>query len=77
VLAMTTITINLPDKLAAEANAIGLLTSTAVEQMLRENLRRRAAGQFFATADQMAAAGFPIMTMDEIQAEVNAVRASR
>ena len=40
---MTTITIELPDKLAEEAKSHGLLAAGAVEAMIRESLRRRAA----------------------------------
>ena len=72
---MTTLTINMPPNLAKQAEAAGLLTPAAIETMLRENLRRRAIDELFQTADKLAAADFPPMTMDEIQAEVNAVRA--
>lgn len=74
---MTTVTLNLPDTLAAEANAAGLLAPEAIEQLLREGLRRKAIDGLFAAADKLAAADFPPMTMDEIQAEVNAVRKAR
>ena len=74
---MTTLTIDLPDILAKEANAAGLLAPEAIEAMLRENLRRRAIDGLFTAADKLAAANFPPMTLEEIQAEVNAVRAQR
>ncbi len=74
---MTTLTIDLPDNLIKEAQDAGLLAPDAIEAMLRENLRRRAVDGLFQAADKMAAANFPPMTMDEIQAEVNAVRAQR
>lgn len=74
---MTTVTLNLPDMLAAEANAAGLLSPEAIEQMLRENLRSKAIDGLFTAADKLAAADFPPMTMEEVQAEVNAVRAAR
>jgi hypothetical protein len=45
--------------------------------MLRETLRRRAVDKLFSAANKLAAAHFPPMTMDEIQQEVNAVRAQR
>ena len=47
------------------------------ETVLRESLRRRAADELFRAADKMASANIPPMTMDEIQAEVAAVRAQR
>ncbi|MCY4601072.1 MAG: hypothetical protein OXF27_14275 [Acidobacteria bacterium] len=74
---MTTITIELPDKLAEEAKSHGLLAAGAVEAMIRESLRRRAAKELLDTADELAAAELPRMTMAEIQEEVNAVRLER
>jgi hypothetical protein len=71
---MTKLTIDLPDNLVKEAQDAGLLAPAAVEAMLREQLRRRAVDGLFAAADKLAAANFPPMTLDEIQAEVNAVR---
>ena len=74
---MTTLIIDLPDNLAEEAEQAGLLTPNAIESILRETLRRRAVNDLFTAADKLAAADFPPMTMDEIQKEVNAVRAQR
>lgn len=74
---MTTLTIDLPDTLAKEAKDAGLLNANAIEALLREGLRRRAIDGLFAAADKLAAANFPPMTMQEIQQEVNAVRAQR
>lgn len=74
---MTTITIELPDELAEEARNQGLLTAGAVEAMIRETLRRRAAKELLEAADKLAAAEFPPLTLAEIQEEVNAVRAER
>jgi len=74
---MTTLTINLPDSLAEEAKQAGLLAPNAIESILRETLRQRAIDSLFSAADSLAAAKLPPMTMDEIQEEVNAVRAQR
>ena len=74
---MTTITIELPDELAEEARSQGLFAAGAVEAMIRETLRRRAAKELLETADKLAAAEFPPLTLAEIQEEVNAVRAER
>jgi hypothetical protein len=76
---MTTLQVKLelPDNLAKEAKAAGLLSPGAIEAMLRETLRRRATDELFAAADKLAASNFPPMTMDEIQQEVNAVRMQR
>ncbi|HET8707864.1 MAG TPA: hypothetical protein VFM46_16295 [Pseudomonadales bacterium] len=72
-----TLTLDLPDSLATEATAEGLLQPHAIEAMLRETIRRRAIDGLFQAADKLAAAQYPAMTMEEIQAEVNAVRAER
>ena len=74
---MTTLTIDLPDNLAKEAKQAGLLTPSAIESILRETLRRRAVNGLFTAADKLTEANFPSMTMEEIQDEVNAVRAQR
>lgn len=74
---MTTLTIDLPDNLAKEAKNAGLLAPDAIETMLRETLRRRAVDALFDATDKLVAANFPVMTMEEIQEEVNAVRAQR
>ena len=74
---MATLTIDLPDKLAEEARDAGLLAPGAIEAMLRESLRCRAADGLFAAADKLAKTEFPTMTMVEIQEEVNAVRSQR
>ncbi|NKC15601.1 MAG: hypothetical protein GKR94_26410 [Gammaproteobacteria bacterium] len=74
---MITLTIDLPDSLAEEAKQAGLLTPNAIENILRETLLHRAVNGLFSAADKLAAANLPPMTMDEIQEEVNAVRAQR
>ena len=74
---VTTLTIELPDELAAEARNRGLLVPDAVEAMIRERLRASAATELLEAADQLAAAEFPSLTMEEIQEEVKAVRRDR
>jgi len=74
---MTTLKIDLPDNLIKEAKQAGLLSSTAIENLLRERLQQRAINGLFTAADKLAAANFPPLTMDEIQTEVNAVRVQR
>jgi hypothetical protein len=74
---MTTIEIELPDATAQAARDAGLLTSQALERLLNDALRRKAVGELFDKMDELADANFPAMTMEEIQAEVNAVRAER
>lgn len=69
--------LNLPDTLANEAQAAGLLTPQAIERLLREAVRSKAVTELFETAERLAAANIPPMTMAEIQAEVDAVRRAR
>ena len=69
--------VDLPDTLADEAKAAGLLTSQAIERLLREAVRSQAVNELFETADRLAAANIAPMTMAEIQAEVDAVRKAR
>ena len=75
---MTKVQIELSEATAAAARAAGLLTSPALERLLRDEIRRRdAAGNLLSVADKVAAAGIEPMAMDEIDAEVKAVRAGR
>lgn len=76
---MTTLELklNLPDRLAREAQAAGLLTPEALAQLLRDAMRRRAGLALLAGAAQATASGSKPISMKEIQAEVNAVRRSR
>jgi hypothetical protein len=75
---MTELKLTLPDRLAREARAAGLLKPNAIKALLREAMHRRAAArEFLAVADRVAAAGVPPMTEDEIQAEIDAVRRAR
>ncbi len=63
--------------LAREAGEIGLLTSAAIEAILREALRQRRVNRLFTAMDAASQADLAPMTMEEIQAEVNTVRAER
>lgn len=74
---MTTIKIELPDATAQAARAAGLLTPQALERLLNDALRRQPVDELFAKMDALADADFAPMTMDEIQAEVDVVRAER
>ena len=74
---MATLELKLPDQLARDARKAGLLSAKAIEELLREAIRKRAAQEFLAVADRVAAATIPPMSEEEIQAEVNAVRKAR
>jgi len=73
---MTEVTVTLPDNLAQEARAAGLLTPQAVEAMVRETLRKQRLDELFNAMDKMAAVEMP-MTEAEIQAEIETARAQR
>jgi hypothetical protein len=76
---MTTreITLTLPNSLAEEAEAGGLLRSDVVERLLREEIRRRQVAGMFAAADRVAATGEPPLTADELAEEIRAARSER
>lgn len=75
---MTTIQIELPEATAQAARDAGLLTTQAMERLLKEAIRRRqAADALLSVADRVAEAGIPPMPMQEINAEVRAARAER
>jgi hypothetical protein len=75
---MTTIQIELPDATAQAARAAGLLTPQALERLLTDALKRQqAADSLLSIAERVAAAGIEPMSMEEINAEVKAVRAER
>jgi post-segregation antitoxin (ccd killing protein) len=77
---MTTLQLKLtlPAELAKQAKAAGLLSSSAIEDMLRERLLRQQAGEELrAMMEKLHAANIPPMTAEEIQAEVKAVRKAR
>lgn len=76
---MTTLEVklDLPDRLAREAMAAGLLTPKALSQLLKDAMQRRAAQTLLAGAKRATEAGSKALSMREIQAEVNAVRKVR
>jgi hypothetical protein len=74
---VTEVIMTLPDNLAQEARAAGLLTPQALEAMLRETLRKQRVDELFAAMGKMAAVDLPPLTEAEIQAEIEAVRAQR
>lgn len=69
--------VNLPDRLAREAQDAGLLTSASLSKLLKDAMRQRAARALLAGARRATKAGDRPMTMAAIQAEVNAVRRAR
>jgi hypothetical protein len=73
-----TVQLNLPDALVREAKASGLLRPESISDLLAAELRRRKAALELNKVlnDVHAQSGEP-MSEEEIQAEVNAVRAGK
>jgi hypothetical protein len=69
--------LELPDPLAKEAATMGLLEPQALQALLREAVRNRRIARLAEARRKIAEAGIPPMTMEEIQAEIDAVRAER
>lgn len=76
---MTTleVTLDLPDRMAREAQAAGLLTPHALRGLIKDAMRRRAAQALLAGAARAAETGSKRLSLRDIQAEVKAVRADR
>jgi len=68
------IKLDLPDSLAQEAQNAGLLTPEAIEQLLLAEIRRRRVNRLFDIADNLAALDTPPMSIEEIEAEIQAAR---
>lgn len=73
----TELKFTLPDSLAREADANGLLKPEAIEALLREEIRRRRVNQLFAAVDRLATLEMPPLTESEVEAEIEAARRSR
>jgi hypothetical protein len=75
---MTTVQLTLPDQLAQEAERAGLLSPESLEEMLRRQLKAKAAEQLFAAMDRMAAVDDPsYMSPEEVAEEIKVMRAER
>lgn len=71
------VTLTLPDAVAREAEARGLLTSETIEALITAEIRRRRVEQLFVAADRLADLPSDSTTEAEIEAEIQAVRAER
>ena len=76
---MTTLELklNLPDQVARDAQAAGLLTEQELERLVREALRARSLERLDAVTAKLAADPLPPMSESEIQAEIEAYRAEK
>jgi hypothetical protein len=70
---MSEVVLILPDKLAREAEANGLLKPESIAAMLRAELRRRRVNGLFVAADRLADLDQPL-TESEVEAEITAAR---
>lgn len=73
---MSEIVLILPDKLAQEAQANGLLKPEFIASLLRAEIRRRRVNRLFAAADRLADLDAPI-SETEINEEIAAARRER
>jgi hypothetical protein len=69
--------LNLPDRLAQDAVKMGLLEPENLQTLLREAVRSRRIAQLATARQRVADAGITAMSLEEIQAEVDAERAER
>jgi hypothetical protein len=75
---MATVRIDLPDQLAEQAERAGLLSSASLEQLLRQQLQARAAGQLLEAIRRMDQADdAEIITPEVAAAEIAAMRAEK
>ena len=73
---MSEVVLTLPDNLAQEAEANGLLSPESIAAMLRAEIRRRRVNRLFAAADRLADLEQPF-TEAEVEAEIAAARNER
>lgn len=76
---MTTLEVklDLPDALAVEVKRMGLLDPANLQTLLRDAVRSRRLAKLAEARQNIAAAGIAPLTMEEIQAEVEADRSER
>ena len=73
---MSEILLTLPDNLAREAEANGLLRPEFIASLLRAEIRRRRVNKLFAAADRLADSDEPIADA-EVEIEIAASRRER
>lgn len=71
------IKMRLPESVAREAEALGLLEPESLESLIHEELRRRRTDRLFEAADRLGAVPLPSFTDAEVEAEVRTVRSRR
>lgn len=67
--------LSLPDQIANQAKAAGLLTSESIERLVREAIRKAAAQHLIEYGRRLREPGGPDITEAELESELKAVRA--
>ena len=67
--------LSLPDQIANQAKAAGLLTSEAIERLVREAIRKSAAQHLIEYGKRLCEPGAPEITESELESELKSVRA--
>jgi len=67
--------LSLPDQLATQAKAAGLLTSEAIERLVRQAIRKAATQRFTEIGERLRESGGVEITPAELESELEAVRA--
>jgi hypothetical protein len=71
------VTLTLPQSVAQEAAANGILRPASLESLVREAVRKRRIDHLFEVADRLAALPGPPLTEAELEEEIRAVRSRR
>ena len=71
------VTLTLPQSVAQEAKAKGILKPASLESLVREELRKQRIDHLFEVADRLAALPGPPLTEAELEEEIRAVRSQR
>jgi hypothetical protein len=71
------LTLTLPDTVAREAGARGLLTAEMIESLITAEVQRHRVDQLFAAADRLAILPTSPLTEAEVEAEIQAGRSER
>lgn len=67
--------LSLPDQLANQARAAGLLTSESIERLVRQAIRKAAIQRFAEIGERLREVGGVEITPAELESELKAVRA--
>jgi hypothetical protein len=67
--------LSLPDQLARQAKAAGLLTSEAIERLVRDAIRKATAQRLLEIGKRLREPGGPEISEAELESELKAVRA--